>query len=173
MDDFERQISWVESLDGDDKAKAGSVVAWQGISTTLNELLSRFNEINLTPEPDKKQRNREAHLKKMIVGMLFELDSCLNFWAKVLLDDKLLSDEIKHKKKAFKTEINKVGLDTLKSIRNGVAFHCTEYLSNPDALTKTYRKVDSMNLDALSRIHKAAIDCGFAMRDVVVQSIGK
>jgi hypothetical protein len=171
MDEFERQISWVESLDGDDRAKAGSVVAWQGISTTLNELVSRFNDIKLAPAPNKKQRNREVHLKKLIVGMLFELDSCLDYWARLLREDGLLTNDINDKKKAFKTEMKKVGLDKLKSIRNGIAFHCTDYLSEPDALIETYRTVDSMSIDALRRIHTAAIDCGFAMRDSVMNTI--
>lgn len=172
-DDFERQITWVEQLDGDDKVKAGSVVAWQGISATLNELVNRFNDINLAPVADKAQRNREAHVKKLIVGMLFELDSCLDYWAKLLIDDELFTGAIRDKKKAFKTETKKVGLDALKSIRNGIAFHCTEYLSDPEALTETYRKVDSITVEALGRIHTAAIDCGYAMRDAVVGSIGK
>ena len=77
------------------------------------------------------------------------------------------------RKRVFKTEVKKVGLDTLKTIRNGIAFHCTEYLSDPDALTQTYRQVDAMTVEALRRIHLAAIDCGYAMRNVIVESIGR
>ncbi len=172
-DDFERQISWVEQLHGDEKAKAGSIVAWQGISTTLDELVNRFNDINLATIADNKQRNREAHLKKLIVGMLFEIDSCLDYWTRLLNEDGQLTDDIKAKKKKFKTETKKIGLDTLKTIRNGIAFHCTNYLSDPEALTKTYRKVDAISLKALSSVHLAAVDCGFAMRDAVLESISK
>ena len=168
MDEFEKQISWVEGLEGDEKIKAGSIVAWQGISGTLNELIARFNEVNLSTDEDSKKRYRENHLKKMIVGMLFELDNCLDNWGKILMDKNLLTEDIKEKKKGFKTEINKVGLKNLKQIRNGIAFHYTDFLSDPDALTDTYRKLDNINIEALNRIHKAGIDCGYAMRNSVI-----
>ena len=171
VDDFQRQMEWVEELSGDQQMKAGSVVAWQCISTTLSELISRFNEINLAPVKDNASRNREVHLKKIIVGMLYEIGGCLDYWARILREDKLLTEEIEEKKKTFKTECKKVGIDTLKAIRNGVAFHCTDYLTDPVALVDTYRKVDGMNLASLNRVYTAAIECGYAMRSVVMNSL--
>ncbi len=168
MDQFDRQLEWVTSLTGEDQIAAGSIMAWQGISAALNELVGRFNEVHLDTQSSNDQRHREIHIKKLIVGMFFEMDACMDCWAGRLHASGKLTDEITSKKRAFKLAIKCVGLDVLKEIRNGVAFHCSDYLGNPGALVQTYKKLDSITLDQLNELLKTGIQCGYAMRDQVV-----
>ncbi len=162
-DKFQDQMNWILDQSGDEKVKAGMIVAWQSIETTLNELVKHFNNITFGLEQQDFKRYREVQLKKVIIGMLYEMDACLDFWAKKLNDKKLLDQEIKDKKKEFKTACKKVGLDELKEIRNGVAFHFKKYLADPDAIVDTYTKVDKISLDSINEILRAAIRCGRAM----------
>lgn len=171
-DRFQSQLEWIQGLAGDDKVKAGSVVSWQAIAATLNEIVKHFNTITFnSDEPDSK-RYREVQLKKVVIGLLYEMDTCLDYWANELQKTKLLDQDIVDKKREFKIACKKVGLDTLKQVRNGVAFHCTDYLTNPDAIVTTYKKVDQITLDSINEILCAANLCGFAMRDKVVDSMG-
>jgi hypothetical protein len=164
-------MDWVQSLTGDQKVKAGTVVAWQSVATTLNELVKHFNCITFGSEQQDLRGDREVQLKKVIIGMLYEMDSCLDYWAGILNGEGLLDQEVKDKKKEFKTACKKVGLDVLKSIRNGVAFHFTDYLSDPDAIVDTYTKIDQISLDSINEILRAANFCGLAMRQRVLETI--
>ena len=164
-------IDWVQSLDGDDKVKAGSVMSWQATASTLNELVKHFNAITFGSDDPEAKRYREVQLKKVIIGLLFEMDACLDLWAGELQKADLLDQEIKDKKKEFKTACKKVGLDVLKQIRNGVAFHFTDYLKDPEAVVATYQQVDQITMDSINEILRAANFCGYAMRDKVTESI--
>jgi hypothetical protein len=170
-DQFQSQLEWVRGLAGDDKVKAGSVVSWQAIAATLNEIVKHFNVIAFGSEEPKSRRYREVQLKKVVIGLLYEMDACLDYWANELRKADLLDQDITDKKKEFKTACKKVGLDVLKQVRNGVAFHYTDYLSDPDAIVTTYEKVDQITLDSINDILRAANLCGFAMRDKVVDSM--
>ena len=57
-DHFQNQMNWVQSLSGDEQLKAGSVVAWQCIATTLDELVRTFNTITFGSDNQKLKRNR-------------------------------------------------------------------------------------------------------------------
>lgn len=171
-DHFQNQMSWVQGLSGDEKVKAGTVVAWQAVATTLNEIVKHFNAITFGSEQPNLKRDREVQLKKVIIGMLYEMDACLDFWAGKLNEKGLLDQEMKDKKKEFKTACKRVGLDVLKDIRNGVAFHSTKYLADPDAIVATYTKVDQISLDSINEILETANICGFRMRQKVLESIG-
>jgi len=170
-DHFHNQMNWVQGLSGDEKVTAGTVVAWQSVATTLNELVKHFNTKTFGSEQPELKRDREVQLKKVIIGMLYEMDACLDFWAGKLNEEGLLDQEIKDQKKDFKTACKKVGLDVLKGIRNGVAFHFTDYLADPDAIVETYMKVDQISLDSINEILRAANLCGFAMRQRVLENI--
>src|SRR4051812_3713807 len=87
---FENQMSWVKGLSGDEKVKAGTIVAWQSVATTLNELVKHFNSVTSGSEQQDLRRDREVQLKKVIIGMLYEMDACLDFWAGKLNDKGLL-----------------------------------------------------------------------------------
>ncbi len=171
-DRFETEIDWVQRLTGDEKVKAGSVVSWQAITTTLNELVKHFNAITFGADQPETRRYREVQLKKVIIGLLYEMDACFDYWAWKLREANLLDKAIVDKRKEFKTACKKVGLDVLKGIRNGVAFHFTDYLSDPDAIVATYQTVDGISLDSINEILGAATQCGCAMRDKVVGSMG-
>ena len=164
-------MSWVQGLSGDEQIKAGSVVAWQCIATTLNELVKNFNNITFGSDNEELKRNREVQLKKVIIGMLYEMDGCLDYWARVLNDKGLLDQQIKEKKKQFKTACKQVGLEVLKQVRNGVAFHFTDYLTDPTAIMETYTKIDQISLDSINEILRAGNLCGFAMRDKIMNSM--
>jgi hypothetical protein len=170
-DPFANQIDWITGLAGDDRAKAGSVVAWQCIATTINELVKRFNDISSgTTEPQFK-RNCEVQLKKMIIGMIYELRDCFNQWTADLRKRGMFNDTLKSLKRAFEDSCEKVGLTQLKDIRNGVAFHFKESLTNPDAIVDLYTKIDEVPKETLSEIVIAAHECGYAMRDAIVKSL--
>ncbi len=49
-DRFQTEIDWVQSLVGDDKVKAGSVMSWQATASTLNELVKHFNAITFSSD---------------------------------------------------------------------------------------------------------------------------
>jgi hypothetical protein len=66
-DHFKNQIEWINGLTGDERAKAGSVVAWQCVMTTINELVRRFNDITFGMEEPQFKHDREVQLKKVIV----------------------------------------------------------------------------------------------------------
>jgi hypothetical protein len=172
IDRFQSQLDWVRGFGGDDKVKAGSAVSWEAIASTLNEIVRQFNAITFGSNEQDSKRYREVQLKKVIIGLLYEMDACLDYWARELLKGNLLDQDIVDKKKEFKTACKKVGLDVLKQIRNGVAFHFTDYLTDPDAIVSTYEKVDRITLDSINEILRAANLCGYAMRDKVVGSMG-
>ena len=123
------------------------------------------------PDAQEAKRYREVQLKKVVIGLLFEMDECLDFWAGELQKADLLDQDIKDKKKEYKTACKKVGLDVLRQIRNGVAFHFTDYLKDPEAVVATYQTVDQITLVSINEILCAANFCGYAMRDKVVESI--
>ena len=54
---------------------------------------------------------------------------------------------------------------------SSVAFHFTDYLTDPEAIIKTYMKVDQLTLESINEILKAANLCGFAMRDKVMATM--
>ena len=170
-DRFQTEMDWVQSLTGDAKVTAGSVVSWQSIAATLNEFVKHFNAITFGSDQPDAKRYREVQLKKVIIGLLYEMDACLDYWARKLREGNLLDPAIVDKKKGFKTACKKVGLDVLKEIRNGVAFHFTDYLSDPDAIVTTYQKLDGISLDSINEILRAANDCGYAMRDKLLGSM--
>ena len=170
-DHFQNQMNWVQSLAGDQKVKASSVVAWQSTATTLNELVKHFNSITFGSDQQDLKRVREVQLKKIIIGMLYEMDECLDYWAGKLNSEGLLDQEIKDMKKEFKTACKKVGLDVLKDIRDRVAFHFTKYLDYLDAVVETYMKVDQISLESINEILRTANLCGFAMRQKVLDTI--
>jgi hypothetical protein len=170
-DHFEDQINWINGLTGDDRAKAGSVVAWQCVATTINELVKQFNDISFgTTEPHFKH-NREVQLKKVIIGMIYELNDCFNQWTAELRKGGLFDDKLKGLKKAFEDSCAKLGLSQLKEIRNGVAFHFKESLTDPDGIVELYTKIDQIPKETLSAIVIAAHECGYAMRDKVMESL--
>lgn len=170
-DHFDKQMEWVQSLTGDQKVIAGSVVAWQAIATTLNELVKHFNSIAHGSQEEDSKRTREVQLKKVIIGMLYEMDGCLDYWAMMLREKGLLDQKIKECKKKFKRACRKIGLHVLKQVRNGVAFHFTDFLSDPDAIVEVYRMIDRMSLCSINEILREANHCGFAMRSKVVETI--
>lgn len=170
--DWKSQLDWIRGLTGDDKVKVGSVVSWQATAVTLNEIVKHFNVITFGSNEADSQRCREVQLKKIVVGLLYEMDACLDFWANELQKAHLLDQDIVDTKKEFKTACKKVGLDVLKQVRNGVAFHYTDYLTDPEAIVSTYERVDQITLDSINEILYAANACGYAMRDKVVESMG-
>ncbi len=170
-DHFRNQMDWVQSLTGAQKVKAGSVVAWESVATTLNELVKHFNSITFGSEQRDFGRHREVQLKKVIIRMLYAMHNCLDYWAGILNGEGLLDQEIKDKKKEFKAACKNVGLEALKTIRNRVAFHFTDYLSDPDAIVDTYTRIDQISLDSINGILRAASFCGFAMRQRVLETI--
>ena len=139
MNRFNRQLDWVTSLKGDAKIDAGSVIHWHGICTTVNLLVVLFNQVNLGESAIDTRGEREIQIKKMIVGLFYEMDGCLDFWATQLVQKGRLTKNIESKKKVFKKFLKVVGVPLLKEIRNALAFHFTDYISQPDALIATYR----------------------------------
>jgi hypothetical protein len=170
-DRFQSQLDWVRGVAGDEKVRASSVVSWQAIASTLNEIVRHFNAIAFVSDEQDSKRYREVQLKKVIIGLLYEMDACFDYWASELRKANLLDQDIVDKKKEFKTVCKKVGLDVLKQIRNGVAFHYKDYLTEPDAMVSTYETVDQIWLDSINEILRAANLCGYAMRDKVVGSM--
>lgn len=170
-DHFQNQIGWVQGLSGQQRIDAGVVVAWHCTATTLNELVKHFNTIvSGSDDPDLKH-DREVQLKKVIIGMLYEMDKGLDLFAGVLKGKDLLDQDIKDKKREFKTACKKVRLDVLKNIRNGVAFHFAKSLEDPEAIIETYLAIDQISMDAINEILTAANNCGYAMRDKIVGSL--
>lgn len=170
-DHFQNQITWVQGLTGDDKKKAGSAVAWQCVMTTLNELVRHFNEVTFSSDEPTLKHNREVQLKKVLIGMLFEVVDTLNHWTGVLREDGLFDDQIKEKKVAFEDAYKRVGVGELKKIRDSIAFHYTKSLTDPDAIVDLLTRIDQIPLSVLNDIIKEANFCGLAMRDKVVRNI--
>lgn len=171
-DQFQDQMEWVQGLSGQKQIAAGAVVAWQCVATTLNELVKHFNVIVSGSDEPHLKHVREVQLKKVIIGMLYEMDACLDRFARILMAKGPLDQEVKDKKKEFKTACRKVGLDVLREIRNGVAFHFADYLTDPEAIVETYNKIDKISLEAINEILKAGNLCGYSIRDRVIGSIG-
>lgn len=170
-DTFQRKMNWIKEHSGEQQVKAGSIVAWECLVTTLDELVGRFNDITFSETRSESKRYREVQLKKIIIGMLYEMDQCLDYWAATLNKDGLLNVDIKTKKKNFKMACDIVGLDILGNIRNNISFHFADIIAHPDAVVDNYTKVDQMSLESISRIIESANLCGFAMRDKVITSI--
>lgn len=170
-DQFQDQIDWIKSLSGDSKVDAGTVVAWYAVTMTLKELIDHFNTITFNSAQGDMKRYREVQLKKVIIGMLYEMDGCLKHWAGLLHKKGKLDNGIVQKRKDFETECKKVGFSELKDIRNGVAFHFTDYLTEPDAIVDTYTKIDEISLSSINAILRTAIDCGEAMKQKVSETI--
>ncbi len=107
-DHFQSQLDWVRGLVGDNKVKAGSVVSWQAISSTLNEMVKHFNTIALNSvlgsDEQSLKRYREVQLKKVVIGLLYEMDDCLDYWASELRKANLLDQDIVEKKKGIAIE---------------------------------------------------------------------
>jgi hypothetical protein len=170
-DHFQDQMEWVQGLSGQQRIDAGAVVAWQCTATTLNELVKNFNTIVSGSDDPGSKHDREVQLKKVIIGMLYEMDKGLDLFAGMLKGKDLLDQDIKDKKREFKTACKKVGLDVLKNIRNGVAFHFGKTLEDPEAIIETYLAVDQISMDAINEIMRAANICGYAMRDKIIRSL--
>src|SRR5262245_43749001 len=100
-DEFQSQLEWVRGFTGDAKVKAGSVVSWQAIALTLNEIVKQFNVITFDSTRLETKRYREVQLKKVLIGLLYEMDSCLDYWAYELRKLNMLDSEILEKKKQF------------------------------------------------------------------------
>lgn len=167
-DQFQNQLDWINRHTGDDRQIVGSAVAWQFISRTLNELVKHFNTITFG-EDDGFRRDREAQLKKLIIGMVYELDDCLDTWAKLLRERDWLDATITDLKKAFKQNCRKVGLDQIRRIRDRVAFHLAESLQDPDEIVALYTAIDGIRLESLREIVTSAQVCGYAMRDKITE----
>ncbi len=158
-DIFDTRINWIKMLNGKKKEQAGSIVAWQFVVDTLQVLVQSFSSIT---GDDDKRRIRESQIKKMLIGMLFEMDECLDLWANQLRINGLLDDEIKRLKKKFKQSSRKVS--DLKDIRNGIAFHFADSLLVPDAIIELYTRVDKISLDTINEIMTGGILCGESMK---------
>jgi hypothetical protein len=76
-DKFEREMTWIEGLTGEARVKAGMVVAWQAILTTLNELVKLLNTIHFSSDQPDSKRDRQTQIKKLIIGILHEMVQCL------------------------------------------------------------------------------------------------
>ena len=171
MDQFEKGMDWIKGLAGEEAAKAGSVVAWQCIATTINELVEHFNTITFMSQRTEFKRNRQVQLKKIIIGMIFEINDCLGQWTAELRKHELFDDNLKNLKSTFESCCKKVGIAQLKDIRNGVAFHFKESLTDPDAIVELYMKIDRIPICTLREIVDAAHSCGRAMCDKVVKNL--
>lgn len=168
---FDEGLAWISGLSGDRKVKAGMIVSWQFIAATLGQLVARFTELSSASARPEMARHREVQLKKLIIGMLYEMVACLNVWTGELNRAGLMDEDLKEKKRTFEVEYDKIGLQELKEIRNGVAFHFTDYLTDPDAIVETYAKVDKIPIESLNAMLRAALDCGYAMRKKVHDSM--
>lgn len=164
MDEFERQISWVESLQGNQQILAGAVFHWQGIIATLQELIIRFKQVHDNAQPDPKKHWREVHIKKQIAGILYELDDLFRKWNGFLHGQNRTLESVAASKKTFDIELRKIGENTLHKIRNQIAFHFEDLVTKPQELVQMYRKLDSLSLDSIDRLHNAAVAYGEAMK---------
>jgi hypothetical protein len=167
-DKFEREMTWIEGLTGEARVKAGMVVAWQAILTTLNELVKLLNTIHFSSDQPDSKRDRQTQIKKLIIGILHEMVQCLDSWSGKLNGVDLLDEEIKDKKMEFMIACKKFGLGNLNHVRNEVAFHFAKSMSNPDTIVDAYRMIDQKSFDSINEIVRTANDCGLAMRDKIM-----
>jgi hypothetical protein len=170
-DQFENQLNWIKGLTGEDRSKASSVVAWQCIATTNNELVKRFNDFSFGRTEQQSKHNYEVQLKKVIIGTIYELNDCFHKWTAYLRRQGLFHDKLKCLKQTFEDTCRTVGLSELKEIRNGVAFHFKEFLTDADAIIELYTNIDQIPREMLSKNVIAGHACGYAMRDKVVKTL--
>src|SRR5262245_57957071 len=108
---FENQLAWLRGAKGEAQRAAGAVIIWQGVSSSLNELVTRFNEISRREVNDAMTTHRQIHLKKLIVGLLFEVKACFAAWAGSLKLNGKLTDAIKQDLAAFHAALAQTGIE--------------------------------------------------------------
>jgi hypothetical protein len=134
-------MDWIKrSTDAEEKADIGSVVAWQCVANTLNELVRHFHTITAPNADAKYQRYREIQIKKLITSMLYEAVDCIEKWAGKLHRAGLFDQKLKEMKEEFETRCKVIGLNTLKLIRNAAAFHFTDLIADGDAVVDVYAR---------------------------------
>jgi hypothetical protein len=170
-DHFANTIDWINRATcKEEKADVSSVVAWQCVATTLNELVRHYHTITGPSTDQKNRRYREVQIKKLIIGMLYESVDCIEKWAGRLYRAGLFDSNLKQMKEVFETRYKVIGLGTLKEIRNAAAFHFTDLIADGDAVVDVYTKIDGIPINQLDKLIKAMQLCG---NEMVLKDMGK
>ena len=159
-DSFKKQLDWVMDRPGGKRRFASAVFSWQMARQTVSELME--NRSYVREESTEDERNfRAIQLEKLLMGYFFEMEDFFDHWASMLRDAGHLSDEIKVTKKSFKDSLKTlVKSSDLRDVRNGVAFHFTRFIHQPEELVRVYRVVLDIESDHLERVFLAMYECG-------------
>ena len=169
MTSFKKQISWIETQNENNKELAAQIVIWQFLNKTIKHLIEKYNEVLDCEDSTTKDTSEGIHLKKLIIGMLYETNEVIDVWNDLLRkQDTDLEDADTFKAERDK-KIRIISKNDLRNIRNDIAFHSKKILSDPDKLLQRYKALDDLEIDSLNNLHKAITKYGYKLRDKAVE----
>jgi hypothetical protein len=147
---FRQRLQAAKLCAGQKKLEVASVIAWDCLRTTFALLLHRHDIVVMHTDHSGLGREQQVQIKKLFAAMIYEMDSCFEFWAGLL-------------KAAFKI----AGLAT-KRMRNAVDLPFGEFIAKPEVIIASYQALDEIPLKAFHVIFDMANHCGFKMRQKVM-----
>ena len=153
--DFQKQIEWVDGSSTPDEAeRRGLIVSFQLAQSTLNCLIRSYKNIGAVTDDADEAVLYGLMIKKTIVGMLYEIRQAAEQRAIGALKNHGTYDDAM---KAAHRELLKAtdAIPEMKAIRNAIAFHMTDVLSDPKKLSSEYASLEGLDIDRLDAAIRA------------------
>jgi hypothetical protein len=164
---FRQRLQAAKLCAGQKKLEVASVIAWDCLRTTFALLLHRHDIVVMHTDHSGLGREQQVQIKKLFAAMIYEMDSCFEFWAGLLKEKRVRDRAIRQARREFKAAFKIAGLAT-KRMRNAVDLPFGEFIAKPEVIIASYQALDEIPLKAFHVIFDMANHCGFKMRQKVM-----